>query len=306
MTWFHKVLTLVSEHAFHADDKLLSGVQNGLRKSRLKGDGTVAAFLRHSLFDVLGKRESAFVPGAQRHSYLNYFEPSTKFQEPAVLTTLNPFTVSSGYVSVVGEVEYNDATWSLVESELGRLDTFLTKSPPKRWVLDLSKFHGGAEGPVTYLLSPFFGSDTLGYYVGKNWVNKVQLKHRTEGRRTSSVCVNSTVKVVVLVSEQTTSAGEFVAAFLKYSRLRTEVVSVDGVGRTNGRLSVTYSEEVGGKAAPFFVTAYYVPSVQGDLARVAQVKWNKLTKTAEGLNEQGKTVLKVPRPLPFVTSDRNV
>lgn len=255
MAWAEAVLKLVEEHAFHSDPKLLESVRNELRRTKAKSNEVVAEVLRKSLFDVLGKRDTTFLPGAQRHSYLNYYEPST--DTPNVVTTSpsNLFTVTRGYVSVVGEVDYNDDVWDLVEQELRKLLGFLNNNPPKRWVVDLTKFFGGAEPPVTYLLSPFFSSDRLGYLVGKYWVNEIKLSEHLKynGRTKPKAHVPPSVEVLLLVTENTTSAGEFVSAYLKCSRPSVRVVSVDGVGHTNGRLSSNYSEEVSGKAAPFFL-----------------------------------------------------
>lgn len=190
--------------------------------------------------------------------------------------------------------------WQTVD----KLLAVIRKSRAKRWTIDLSQFLGGSDHVSSYLLSPFFRDDHIGFNIGKFWITRILLSERLGFFQKKQLFQKKNVHVTVLISSDTTSAGEFTAAFLQRSNPDITIVSVDGVGHTNGRLSSNYSEEVDEIAAPFFPSAYYLPDmdVKRPLESITTVKWKNLHPVA--MDDKGRIVARARQPIaPWVVAD---
>lgn len=230
---------------------------------------------------------------------------------PQILISLHD---RSGYVAIQGETEHNEETIRYFQNHGQTLARMVSEGNQHQWIVDLSRFTGGSDAVSCMLLECLFIDPVLGYMVGRNWINPIQLSDKTghslpkdrPGHKYQG-------KVIILISQETSSAGEFTTAFLKRSRKSSSqpctITSMDGAGRTNGRLSINASDSIDDIAFPACPTAYYVSEIHGDIKHVQNIVWNNDSKRRSfvGLNHTRKVVVRPVKPLlPYVTCDNHI
>lgn len=308
MEFANKVLNLLKNHSFHFTPTLFTNAVQKLSRINPRDPQDTREVLE-DLFEILGSKEIVLVPGCKRHSFFNFHDTAHDgVGRQTELEVVYPFIVRDGYVAIVGELEYNDFLKNAALKHQGEIAEMIVKGT-RNWVVDISKFLGGSDGVACIFLYSFFQNDKLGFYVGKDWVTTVFLQDKLleYSSKVSQERLTNSDKVTVLISQDTSSAGEFTASYLKTSSPNVVLTSIDGANHTDGRLSVNYSETVDDTASPFFVTAYYTPIIPDEvlLDDERKVLWNRDRFRITYVVESSEKVY-TKRIAPWVVADRVV